>query len=420
MADPALPTDIVEPILRAALKGAHMALLRKKEGLQVGTKDAGVELDSGTVTNGDYQSEQVIVAELKKSLPALRQALGVSADTPFTFLMEEEQLHDYAGRQKGYAFVIDPIDGTVNYSGKNPEDNPWCVSIGLEKDGKTIASGVYQAGKNEYTRGLESHIDPDRPEGKLYWADAGVPNAHMMDGGSGGLTVQETGGAQNPYLEILPAEGAVKQLAGIPELRVDYSGSPAYVLDKHTAVQADARVKLDGFMPDIDESKRRNKLELKYHGPIVTAAKQAIAQDCGLGFHQNYSNVNGGLSVADGSGAGYICGRGQPWDHSAIRLIMEKAGAPMVEYNVPGYSGERSMIIASRHPELIKATIARLGQAEQETGQPVFGELIHNANDALKDSYTAKLLPVGLSAEPDKGGRWLTGVSAQNRQALTL
>ena len=410
MADSPPPSDIAKPIIEAALKGAHIALLRKKEGLHVGTKDAGVELDSGTVTNGDIQSEQIIVAELTKELPQLRKALGIAQDVPISFLMEEEQLHNYDSHKKGYAFVIDPVDGTVNYSGKNPEDNPWCVSIGLEKDGKTIAAAAYQASVNEYTRGSESDIDPAHPAGKLFWADKNVPDAHLLDGKNDGLSVTLRETNPNAYQEIQTSDTAPKMLASVPELNVDYSKATALVLDKNTPMSPDARVKLDGFMPDIDESKLRNQLRLKYHGPIVTAAKKAITS-CDLDYHQNYSNVNGGLSVADGTGAGYICGRGQPWDHSAIRLIMEKAGAPMVEYDVPGYSGERSMILASRHPELIRTTIAKLGQAEQESGQPVFGELIGHANDALKDSYVAKLLPVG-PAVPNSQKGWVNGLTS--------
>ena len=40
----------------------------------------------------------------------------------------------------GYVWVIDPIDGTVDFMNSFPL---YCISVALEKDGKLVAGAVY-------------------------------------------------------------------------------------------------------------------------------------------------------------------------------------------------------------------------------------------------------------------------------------
>jgi myo-inositol-1(or 4)-monophosphatase len=104
------------------------------------------------VTEMDFLSEKVIVAEIRKLCP------GHS-------ILAEEKTH----RQEDspYRWVIDPLDGTTNYAHGYPI---FCVSIGLEKDGEIILGVVYDPSRNElfvaeegkgaYLNGRRIHVSP--------------------------------------------------------------------------------------------------------------------------------------------------------------------------------------------------------------------------------------------------------------------
>src|SRR5687768_10187860 len=106
---PTQPPAIVKRMIDAALKGAHIALLRRKQGLNVKEKP-----DGSKVTAGDYQAQQIIEAELKALSPAIELQLGVDQ---VGFIMEETlgERHIPAKRAN---WVVDPIDGTIGYSRK--------------------------------------------------------------------------------------------------------------------------------------------------------------------------------------------------------------------------------------------------------------------------------------------------------------
>jgi myo-inositol-1(or 4)-monophosphatase len=84
------------------------------------------------VTEADHASEKVIIQIIKK-------------DFPDHFILSEE-----AGEFKTdseYKWIIDPIDGTVNFANGIPI---CCVSIGLEQNGKMILGAVYNPFMNEF------------------------------------------------------------------------------------------------------------------------------------------------------------------------------------------------------------------------------------------------------------------------------
>ncbi|MBE5877604.1 MAG: inositol monophosphatase, partial [Lachnospiraceae bacterium] len=56
-----------------------------------------------------------------------------------TFVGEEEDIH--ASIAKGYAFVVDPIDGTTNFI---KDYHTSAISVGLTKDGEQYMGVVYQ------------------------------------------------------------------------------------------------------------------------------------------------------------------------------------------------------------------------------------------------------------------------------------
>lgn len=84
------------------------------------------------VTEVDHKSEVAIIDVIK-------------ANFPNHFILSEE-----AGaleQESEYKWIIDPIDGTVNYANGIPI---CCVSIGIEKAGKMIMGAVYNPFINEF------------------------------------------------------------------------------------------------------------------------------------------------------------------------------------------------------------------------------------------------------------------------------
>ena len=78
------------------------------------------------VTEYDYKSEKYIIDEIKKAFPT----------------------HNIISEEKGsvnnnseYDWIIDPLDGTVNYANNIPI---FSVSIALSENGQLIAGAVYQ------------------------------------------------------------------------------------------------------------------------------------------------------------------------------------------------------------------------------------------------------------------------------------
>lgn len=84
------------------------------------------------VTEADYASEKVIIETIKAAYPnhfILSEEIG-------EVIMDSE-----------YKWIIDPIDGTVNFANGIPI---CCISIGLEHNGKIILGAVYNPLMNEF------------------------------------------------------------------------------------------------------------------------------------------------------------------------------------------------------------------------------------------------------------------------------
>lgn len=93
--------------------GTHFAV-RSKEGIH------------NLVTEYDHRSEKLIIDFLKKETPQAH------------FLAEESGLS--RGTEEGLTWIIDPLDGTVNFAHKIPM---FAVSIAAEKNGEVISGVVY-------------------------------------------------------------------------------------------------------------------------------------------------------------------------------------------------------------------------------------------------------------------------------------
>ena len=99
------------------------------------------------VTEVDHKSEQAIIAIIRKNYPD-------------HFILSEED--GTVEQDSPYKWIIDPIDGTVNYAYGIPI---CCVSIGLEKDGKMIMGAVYNPFINEFffaERGQGAYLNDKR------------------------------------------------------------------------------------------------------------------------------------------------------------------------------------------------------------------------------------------------------------------
>lgn len=104
------------------------------ENLQVSKKGPG-----DFVTAADHRAEEVIYNELARARPG------------YGFVMEERGT--IVGTDKTNRFIVDPLDGTLNFLHGIPH---FCISIGHEREGELNAGVVY-----------------DPITGDIYWAEKG-------------------------------------------------------------------------------------------------------------------------------------------------------------------------------------------------------------------------------------------------------
>lgn len=117
-----------EAILRKAVQAGAAELLRFFNGnFKVSNKE-GI---NNLVTEADLASEKAIIDVIQKTYPD-------------HFILSEES--GGAVTKSEYKWIIDPIDGTVNFANGIPI---CCVSIGLEKAGTMILGAVYNPLMNE-------------------------------------------------------------------------------------------------------------------------------------------------------------------------------------------------------------------------------------------------------------------------------
>lgn len=124
-------------VMVAAARKAGRALIRdfgELENLQVSRKGP-----ADFVTRADLKAEETLFAELTKARPG------------YGFLGEERGFVE--GTDKTHRWIVDPIDGTLNFMHGMPH---FAISVGLEREGQLIAGIVY---------------NPVRDE--LFWAEKG-------------------------------------------------------------------------------------------------------------------------------------------------------------------------------------------------------------------------------------------------------
>ena len=113
-----------------AARAAGRSLARdfhEVENLQVSRKGP-----ADFVSNADHRAEEIIYEALRKARPG------------YGFLMEESGVVE--GSDKTNRFIIDPLDGTLNFLHGQPH---FAVSIALEREGRLFCGVVYDVAKNE-------------------------------------------------------------------------------------------------------------------------------------------------------------------------------------------------------------------------------------------------------------------------------
>jgi myo-inositol-1(or 4)-monophosphatase len=125
----ARPSPTVTIMIEAA-RAAGKRLTRdfgEVENLQVSRKGP-----ADFVSAADRMAEQIIRERLEKARPG------------YGFLMEESGAIE--GSDKTHRFIVDPLDGTLNFLHGIPH---FSVSIGLEREGELRAGVVYDVIRNE-------------------------------------------------------------------------------------------------------------------------------------------------------------------------------------------------------------------------------------------------------------------------------
>lgn len=113
---------ILDLACRLARAAGAIQRERYESGFQVHTKSASIDL----VTEVDHACEALIVETLHRERPG------------DAILAEEGRGEDRPGAE--WRWVIDPLDGTMNYAHGYPR---FCVSIGVERGGRAEVGVVY-------------------------------------------------------------------------------------------------------------------------------------------------------------------------------------------------------------------------------------------------------------------------------------
>ena len=121
----------VETVLREALKRCGEVL--KKYGGGVGREDIHFKDEINIVTKADYESEEAALGIIRAAFPGHA-------------ILAEEGGETAGEGTRDCCWVIDPLDGTTNFSHGFPV---YCVSIAFMEGGLPAVAGVYDPTRDE-------------------------------------------------------------------------------------------------------------------------------------------------------------------------------------------------------------------------------------------------------------------------------
>lgn len=140
-----LPTQSsVMTVMAKAVVKASKGLLRdfsELENLQVSIKQ-----NKSFVTSADLKANKILKDALLYARP--------------TYSLISEESEEIIGEDPSHKWIIDPLDGTLNYMHGVPH---WAISVALEKDDEIIAAITYDPVKDE-----------------MFWAEKGC-GAYLND-----------------------------------------------------------------------------------------------------------------------------------------------------------------------------------------------------------------------------------------------
>lgn len=120
---------MLQQIKNAVIEASRIMLEAADAEIDTLSKDGHANF----VTEYDSQVQKELFERLAKILPEAK-------------FMGEEDNASTSFTDKGYLFIVDPIDGTTNFIRQN---NASCISVGLLKDGESVLGVVYNPYKNE-------------------------------------------------------------------------------------------------------------------------------------------------------------------------------------------------------------------------------------------------------------------------------
>ncbi len=119
------PSDLLALAVRLAEAAGDLLVDQRPDRLQIGTKTTPTDV----VTEMDRAAERLVLD-------------GIRAERPGDAVLAEESGGEAGG--SGVRWVVDPIDGTVNYLYGIPD---FAVSIAAEVDGQVVAGAVRDPSK---------------------------------------------------------------------------------------------------------------------------------------------------------------------------------------------------------------------------------------------------------------------------------
>ena len=126
--------NLTQTAIHAARLGGAILQDFAKKGFSVHSKEQAINL----VTEADLRSEEAVIQSIRNTFPE-HQILG-----------EEQGLQDIP--QHPIKWIIDPLDGTINFAHGFPMYN---VSIGVEYQGTCVIGAIYDPNKSELFLGQQ-------------------------------------------------------------------------------------------------------------------------------------------------------------------------------------------------------------------------------------------------------------------------